>query len=114
LMDLYNQFLAQTGEPAAAAILAIGAAGQPAATQDGDMLTPPQVAKRLGVTPETVIGWIKTGQLKASNIGNGKARPRYRIRQSAVDAMLAAREPEPQRKPKSKPKSKGSFKLYAA
>lgn len=47
-------------------------------------LTPPQAAKRLGVSPETVIGWIRSGELKAANVGKGKKRARYRIEPDAL------------------------------
>jgi excisionase family DNA binding protein len=59
-----------------------------------DALTPPEAAKRLGVTPETVIGWIKSGQLKASNVGKGVAKPRYKIQQANLDKFMASRQPE--------------------
>ncbi|MHC4404506.1 MAG: helix-turn-helix domain-containing protein [Planctomycetota bacterium] len=44
-------------------------------------LTPPQVAKRYRVNSETVIGWIKSGQLRAIDVSKnpGVGRPRYRI-----------------------------------
>jgi excisionase family DNA binding protein len=64
--------------------------------QSSESLTPPQVAKQLGVDPDTVRGWIESRQLKAANVGKGKQRPRYRIRQSDLDAFLKARFPEPQ------------------
>ncbi len=41
-------------------------------------LSPPEVAKRLGVKPEKVINWILSGRLRAINVSNG-TRPRYRI-----------------------------------
>jgi len=60
-------------------------------------LSPPEVAQQLGVTPETVIGWIKSGALKATNVGKGKARPRYRIQRTNIDLFLQSRQPEPRR-----------------
>jgi excisionase family DNA binding protein len=95
LIQLYNDYLAETGEPAAAAILAIGAAGQAQPRPVRTVLTPPQVAKQLGVDPATVIGWIRSKQLRASNVGKGEQRPRYRIQQSDLDAFLKTRQPEP-------------------
>ncbi|WP_428308171.1 helix-turn-helix domain-containing protein [Lacipirellula sp.] len=59
-----------------------------------DALTPPEVAKRLGVTPETVIGWIKSGQLKASNVGKGVAKPRYKIQPANLERFMASRQSE--------------------
>jgi excisionase family DNA binding protein len=51
-------------------------------------LTPPEVAKRLRVSPERVIAWIRSGRLAAVNVGSGPKRPRYRVAQEAVDALL--------------------------
>jgi hypothetical protein len=41
-------------------------------------ITPPEAAQFVGVAPETVIDWIKTGFLKASNVAK-RERPSYRI-----------------------------------
>jgi excisionase family DNA binding protein len=63
-------------------------------TPTGDVLTPPQVARQLSVDASTVIGWIRSGELKGSNIGKGSQRPRYRIQQSDLEAFLKSRQPE--------------------
>ena len=42
------------------------------------MVTPPMVARYYRVKAEKVLGWIKSGQLRALNVSNG-TRPRYRI-----------------------------------
>ena len=55
------------------------------------VLTPPEVAKQLGVAPETVIEWIKTGFLRASNLATGK-RPRYVVRPGDLDDFLVSRQ----------------------
>ncbi len=55
-----------------------------------ETLTTRHVAERLHVQPKTVRKWIKTGELKASNLG-GKKRPRYVIREASVEAFLEAR-----------------------
>lgn len=47
-------------------------------------LTPPQVAKRYGVSPDTVRMWIERGELRAMNVGKGATRPRYRIEPDAL------------------------------
>lgn len=58
-----------------------------------DYLTPPEAAKLLRVDPETVIGWIRAGELRASNLARrGTTRPRFRIAREAIDAFLAGRE----------------------
>lgn len=96
IVESYQTFLAETGSEVAAAILAIGAAGKAATNgQVRSVLTPPRVAKQLGVDPATVIGWIRSGQLKAANVGKGGQRPRYRIRPSDLDQFLKSRQPQP-------------------
>lgn len=58
-----------------------------------EYLTPPEAAKLLRVDPETVIGWIRAGELRASNLARrGTTRPRFRIAREAIDAFLAGRE----------------------
>ncbi len=59
---------------------------------DATFLTPPEVAKRLRVSPETVIGWIKADELKAINAGRrGCVRPRYRILESDLEDFIRRR-----------------------
>ena len=60
-----------------------------------------EIAKLLRVSPDKVLGWIRRGQLKAVNIGNG-FRPQYRISPDALQAFLRAREvqPPPPRRPR--------------
>lgn len=48
-------------------------------------LTPGELAKAWRVNPQKVRDWIDGGELDASNLGNGRIRPRYRI--LASDAM---------------------------
>ena len=89
--------------------LAAALAALPRCSGDTDTLTPPDVAKRLGVKPATVIGWIKSGQLKGSNIGKG-SRPRYRVTPDDLAAFLKSRQSEPPRKvPKAKPSKPSRF-----
>ncbi len=88
----YTRFLELTGDPTAAAILAVGVSRDAETTTD--TLKPGDVAKQLSVSPATVIGWIRSGQLKAANIAKGP-RPRYVIRPSDLDAFLKMRQPEP-------------------
>ena len=43
-------------------------------------LTPPQLARRLGVGPDKVLNWIRTGELRAINAATKpNGRPRYLI-----------------------------------
>ena len=53
-------------------------------------LTPPQVGKLLGVSPDRIRNWIASGQLEAVNLSDG-TRARWRITQEAVDAFLLSR-----------------------
>src|SRR5687768_11565615 len=52
-------------------------------------LTVREVQERYGVTEHTVLGWIRSGELKAINVGvtPGKKKPRWRITQEALDAF---------------------------
>lgn len=55
-----------------------------------EMLTPPQVAKRYGVSPDTVRGWIASGDLRAVSVGKG-SRVRYRVPVDALEEFAAKR-----------------------
>lgn len=55
-------------------------------------LTPPQIADHLGCKPETVISWIKNGELKAINLARlGSMKSRYRVSPEALAAFELAR-----------------------
>ena len=55
-------------------------------------LTPPQVAERLGVSAEKVIGWLLAGELKGSNLATlANGRPRYRISENDLSDFLQSR-----------------------
>jgi excisionase family DNA binding protein len=58
-------------------------------------LTPPVVAKKLSVSRDTVLNWIRNGELKASNIAQRGKRPRYRITPEALAKFEQMRNPEP-------------------
>jgi len=60
--------------------------------------TPPQIAERLGVSPEKVQGWCASGKLRAVNVSDG-SRPRWKISPEALEEFLAGRESRPQVKP---------------
>ena len=63
--------------------------------------TPPQAADVLQVDPDTVRGWIESGELVASNLASRSAtRPRWRISREALEEFLAGREPRPPAKKK--------------
>jgi hypothetical protein len=41
-----------------------------------------------------VLAWIRSGELKASNLSKG-SRPRYRVTPDDLAAFLKSRQPEP-------------------
>ena len=62
------------------------------AIPETDYLTPPEIAEQLGSSPETVIGWIKSGQLKGSNLATDH-RPRYVVTPDDLTEFLKSRQP---------------------
>jgi excisionase family DNA binding protein len=56
-----------------------------------------EIHRRYGVTVQTVLGWIHSGELRAVNVGRrpGAKKPRWRITQEALDAFEQARTPTP-------------------
>jgi len=58
-------------------------------------LTPARVAEELGVKPERIIGWIRSGQLRGVNLGDGLKKPRFRIAPADLEAFLIARTVQP-------------------
>ncbi len=56
------------------------------------LLTVSEVAKRLGVNRDKVLGWIAYKRLEAINVAQGAlGRPRYRVRERALDDFLLGR-----------------------
>jgi hypothetical protein len=66
------------------------------------MLTPREIVDRLGRTEDgknkvgihKVLGWLRSGQLKASNVGDGKTK-RWLADEEDLEAFLAARRNTP-------------------
>ncbi len=52
-----------------------------------------EIAKRYGVTAATVLVWIRSGELRAMNVGRraGAKKPRWRITAAALDAFETIR-----------------------
>lgn len=79
---------------------------------DRPNLKPKEVCEILGVGIEAVLGWIRSGDLEASNIGQG-SRPRWIIQRSSIDAFLQARSNKSEAKgakpSKRRPRSKRRF-----
>jgi excisionase family DNA binding protein len=83
----YQHFYSMTQDATAAALLTLAEAigGQkPAADAKPAELTPPVVAERYGVSPDTVRLWIESGRLTAKNVARPGRRPRYRISEAAL------------------------------
>lgn len=61
------------------------------------MYTVEDIATRYCVTIHTVLGWIKTGELKSINVGrsHGAKKPRWRITEQALVEFEALRTPAP-------------------
>lgn len=67
-------------------------------------LTPPQVAELLGVNPGKVIGWIRGGELRATNVAAKlTGRPRWRISPGDL-AIFEQRRSAIAPAPKSRPR----------
>jgi Helix-turn-helix domain len=61
-------------------------------------LTPPQVARRFGISPDKVVGWIRCGELRGVNIAaKPNGRPRYVVDEADLAAfeMRRAAQPKP-------------------
>jgi excisionase family DNA binding protein len=70
------------------------------------MLTPPQVARQLGVSPDKIHAWIRKGELHATNVAAARGgRPRYRISENDLANFQKTRQnvkptPKPPRRRK--------------
>lgn len=64
------------------------------------MISPPTYAKRLGIKPEKVLTWIRTGELRAIDISfnPGLGKPRYRISETDIIAFENRRASQPDSK----------------
>lgn len=76
-------------------------------------LTPPNIAKRLGVTCDKVLGWIRSGQLRAVNLSEG-GRPRWKISPTDLETFLTTKSnrvaaTEPRRTRRAIPKPVGNW-----
>lgn len=82
-------------------LLVGGVAKQARSSQaDPAWLTPPQLAKQLGVQAEKVLGWIRSGELRAVNVAErASRRPRWRISAEAMEEIFRRREAVPRSVP---------------
>jgi excisionase family DNA binding protein len=57
-----------------------------------EFYTARQVAERLSVQTAVVLGWIRSGGLRAVDVSNGARRkPRWRISDEALEEFIASR-----------------------
>jgi len=64
----------------------------PSTAQTDRLLTVADAAERLGIAVAVVLAHIRAGRLRASNVGLGSVRPRWRIRGEDLEEFLAARQ----------------------
>ena len=57
-------------------------------------LTPTDIARKLRVSSERVLGWIRRAELQAVNVGD-VFRPKYRISPANLESFLKLREVQP-------------------
>ena len=64
--------------------------------------SPPDVAKKLGVNPAKVLGWIERGELAAIDVthNHGTGRPRWRITPEALADFEQTRSSSTQPSPR--------------
>lgn len=66
-------------------------------------LTPPELARELGVGTNKVLFWIESGELRAINVATSrKNRPRWAIEPEEIERFKASRSSAPQ--PKQAPR----------
>ncbi len=67
-------------------------------------LTPPEIARRYGISVDKVLAWIRTGELRALNLAESRSgRPRWRIDHVDLMAFESQRaaipdKPQPRRR----------------
>jgi hypothetical protein len=61
----------------------------------GPTFKPPAVARAMGVGHDTVLGWIRSGELRASNLAPLGKRPRWIVTPEAIDEFLKRRQHVP-------------------
>lgn len=55
-------------------------------------LSPPELAKRWGISPDKVLSWIRSGELRAMNAATRRGgRPRFLIDEQDIAAFEARR-----------------------
>lgn len=76
-------------------------------------LTPPEYAARIGAKPETVIFFIRSGELRAINTARrGSSRPRYKIAPDAIAEFERRRSTTPMPEPIRRRRTPGAVKSF--
>jgi excisionase family DNA binding protein len=82
----------------------------------GSTLSVRDLCERYGVSEHTVLGWIRSGELRAVNVGRrpGTKKPRWRITAEALQAFELARTPtpSPSRAQRRKKRPAGVIEFY--
>ena len=73
----------------------------------------PEVSSLLRVKQQTVLNWIRSGRLLGVNVASeGARRPRWRIRESNLEAFLLSRTGRAPAKPQRKRRMEADFVRY--
>ena len=56
-------------------------------SSDRTTMTPPQLARRWGCSPETILTMVRRGELPAIKLGTGTKRPRHVIPIAAIERI---------------------------
>ena len=76
-------------------------------------LTPPEAAKELRVSPDKVLTWIHSGELRAFDVSAARGqRPRWRIARADLDDFLARRAATPPQKPQRRRRRQAKTTTY--
>ncbi len=70
-----------------------------------------QIAKKLGIGTTRIAKWVESGKLTAINLNQDEKQksPRYRVKMSDVEALLATKQVRPKRNRRSARKPKHTF-----
>ena len=78
-----------------------------------ELLTPPMIARKLHVSRDKVMTWIRSGELPASDLATpGSKRPRYRIDAADLRAFLLRRQVQAGPKPTRRRRKDPSIREY--
>jgi Helix-turn-helix domain len=76
--------------------------------------TPPIYAHFLGVDPAKVVGWVKSGELPAIDISDGRGKPRFLIDRKDIAEFEQRRlfQAAPKSAPRRRPSAQSGVKEY--